>query len=128
MAEARFYSDVVECLPVDQAVWVRFSAGAGKIFSLYDNGAPPFDRSLHKYLPWSHIHMIPVPRNSGTNFELEGVIVTWTRYILIHSHYLAIEAGFYSDVVKCLPVNPATWARFPAGPSRLIYFRSTTQA
>ena len=37
--EASFYSDVVECLPVDPATWVRFPAGAGKIFSLYDNGA-----------------------------------------------------------------------------------------
>ena len=37
--EAGFYSDVVECLPVDPASWVRFPAGAGKIFSLYDNGA-----------------------------------------------------------------------------------------
>ena len=37
--EAGFYSDVVECLPVDPATWVRFPAGAGKIFSLYDNGA-----------------------------------------------------------------------------------------
>ena len=37
--EAGFYSDVVECLPVDPATWVRFPAGTGKIFSLYDNGA-----------------------------------------------------------------------------------------
>ena len=37
--EAGFYSDVVECMPVDPATWVRFPAGAGKIFSLYDNGA-----------------------------------------------------------------------------------------
>ena len=36
---AGFYSDVVECLPVDPATWFRFPAGAGKIFSLYDNGA-----------------------------------------------------------------------------------------
>ena len=35
--EAPFYSDVVECLPVDPASWVRFPAGTGKIFSLYDN-------------------------------------------------------------------------------------------
>ena len=35
--EAGFYSDMVECLPVDPATWVRFPAGAGKIFSLYDN-------------------------------------------------------------------------------------------
>ena len=37
--EAGFYSDVVECLPVDLASWVRFPAGTGKIFSLYDIGA-----------------------------------------------------------------------------------------
>ena len=36
MVEAGFNSDVVECLPVDPATWVRFPAGAGKIFSLYD--------------------------------------------------------------------------------------------
>ena len=35
--EAGFYSDVVECLPVDPATWVRFPAVTGKIFSLYDN-------------------------------------------------------------------------------------------
>ena len=28
---------MVECLPVDPASWVRFPAGTGKIFSLYDN-------------------------------------------------------------------------------------------
>ena len=39
VVEAGFYSDMVECLPVDPATWVRFPAGAGKIFSLYDNGA-----------------------------------------------------------------------------------------
>ena len=34
--EAGFYSDVVECLRVDPATWVRFPARAGKVFSLYD--------------------------------------------------------------------------------------------
>ena len=38
--EAGFYSDVVECLPVDPASWVRFPAGTGKIFSLYDTNKP----------------------------------------------------------------------------------------
>ena len=32
-----------------------------------------------------------------------------------------IEAGFYSDVVECLPVNPATWGSIP-GLGRLKYF------
>ena len=35
--EASFYSDVVECLPVDPVTCARFTAGAGKIFLLYDN-------------------------------------------------------------------------------------------
>ena len=44
----------------------------------------------------------------------------------IHFYCLAVEAGFYSDVVECLPVDPATWVRFPAGAGK--YFRSTTLA
>ena len=35
--------------------------------------------------------------------------------ILIHFYCLAVEAGFYSDVLECFPVNPATLVRFPAG-------------
>ena len=45
--EAGFYSDVVECLPVDQASWVRFPAGAGKLFSLCDKLAPNVVLSSH---------------------------------------------------------------------------------
>ena len=63
--------------------------------------------------------MIPVPRNSGTNFKLEGVNVTGYRY-MIHFYCLAVEAGFYSDVVECLPVDPATWVRFPAGAGKIF--------
>ena len=63
--------------------------------------------------------MIPVPRNSGTNFKLEGVNVTGSRY-MIHFYCLAVEAGFYSDVVECLPVDPATWVRFPAGAGKIF--------
>ena len=42
--ETGFYSDVVECLPVDPASWVGFPAGAGKIFSLYDIQTNPWYR------------------------------------------------------------------------------------
>ena len=63
--------------------------------------------------------MIPVPRNLGTNFKLEGVYVTGSRYI-IHFYCLAVEAGFYSDVAECLHVDPATWVRFPAGAGKII--------
>ena len=65
--------------------------------------------------------MIPVPRNSGTNFELEGVYVTGSWYI-IHFYCLAVEAGFYSDVVECLPVVPATLVRFRDGTGKIFSF------
>ena len=34
------------------------------------------------------------------------------RYIR-HFFCLAVEAGFYSDVVECLPIDPAAQVRFP---------------
>ena len=34
------------------------------------------------------------------------------RYIT-HFYCLAVEAGFYSDVVECLPLDPAAQVRFP---------------
>ena len=64
--------------------------------------------------------MIPVPRNSRTNFKLEGVNVTGSRYNITHFYCLAVEAGFYSDVVECLPVDPVTWVRFPAGAGKIF--------
>ena len=30
-----------------------------------------------------------------------------------HYYCLAVEAGFYSDVVECLPSDPAAQVRFP---------------
>ena len=32
-----------------------------------------------------------------------------------HFYCLAVEAGFYSDVVECLPLDPAAQVRFPPG-------------
>ena len=63
--------------------------------------------------------MIPVPRNSETNFKLEGVNVTGSRYIK-HFYSHAVEAGLYSYVVECLPVGPMTRVRFPAGAGKLF--------
>ena len=31
----------------------------------------------------------------------------------IYNTLLAVEAGFYSDVVECLPLDPAAQVRFP---------------
>ena len=38
------YRGMVECLPVDPANWIRFPAGTGKIFLLYDNCIKPEGR------------------------------------------------------------------------------------
>ena len=61
--------------------------------------------------------MIPVPRYSGTNFKLERVNATGSRYIITHHYCLVtqVDAGFYSDAVEYLPVDPATWVQFPSG-------------
>ena len=32
---------------------------------------------------------------------------------MIHFYCLAVEAGFYSDVVECLPLDPAAQVQFP---------------
>ena len=65
--EAGFYSDVVECLPVDPANWGRFPTGAGKIFSLYDKGL------IHMCL--THISRIYFPTiiNWTSPFLFEGL-------------------------------------------------------
>ena len=64
--------------------------------------------------------MILVPRNSRTNFKLEGVNVTGSMYNITHFYCLVVEAGFYSQVVECLPVDPATLVRFPAGEGKIF--------
>ena len=38
----------------------------------------------------------------------------------IRFYCLAIEAGFYSDMVEYLPVDPANFARVPAGTGTLV--------
>ena len=32
---------------------------------------------------------------------------------ITHVYCLAVEAGFYSDVVECLPLDPAAQVQFP---------------
>ena len=48
--------------------------------------------------------------------NLNTEILKWccSRYRYItHFYCLAVEAGFYSDVVECLPLDPAAQVRFP---------------
>ena len=49
--------------------------------------------------------------DSGTN-QFSREICSRDRYIT-HFYCLAVEAGFYSDVVECLPLDPAAQVRFP---------------
>ena len=43
------------------------------------------------------------------------------RY-MIHFYCLAVEAGFYSDVVECWTLNPADWVRSPIGENVIWIF------
>ena len=45
--------------------------------------------------------------DSGTNRFIAG------KYVHVHRDRYAVEAGFYSDVVECLPLDPAAQVRFP---------------
>ena len=60
-----------------------------------------------------------VPGLSDSLNNIEKVSVTGSRYI-IHFYCFAVEAGFYSNVVECLCVDPATWVRFPAGAGKMF--------
>ena len=51
------------------------------------------------------------------NFKLERVNATRSRYI-IHFYCLSVEAGFYRDMVECLPVDSAGIA---GGPVSVTY-------
>ena len=57
--------------------------------------------------------------NFGDEVQFGGGECHGARYIT-HFYCLAVEAGFYSDVVECLPVHPATWVRFPAGAGKIF--------
>ena len=118
--EAGFYSDVGERLPVDLATWVRQVNYFRSTTTAPNVSNLSYDRSVPKYLPCIHFYVIPVPRTSGTNFKLDRVNVTVGSRYIIHFYCLAVEAGFYSDVVECCPVAPATWVRFPAGTGKLF--------
>ena len=44
----------------------------------------------------------------------EIIALTCSRYRYItHFYCLAVEAGFYSDAVECLPLDPAAQVRIP---------------
>ena len=59
-------------------------------------------------------------KHSSTEPLCSHICVTGSRYNIRHFYCLAVEAGFYSDVVECLPVDPATWVPFPAGAGKIF--------
>ena len=61
--------------------------------------------------------------NFGDDFQFGGIECHGARYIELF-YCLAVEASFYNDVVECLPLDPATWVRYPAEADKK--FRSTT--
>ena len=80
--EAGFYSHMIVCLPVDPATCVRFSAGTGKIFSLYDilKAFPiRYTHIKHQNSSSSYLKVMGNVKNSdsGGNFS----ITHWTHLI-----------------------------------------------
>ena len=52
-----------------------------------------------------------------------GIGCVAVRY-MIHFYCLAVEAGFYSDVVECWTLNPADRVRSPDGENVILDFFS----
>ena len=54
-----------------------------------------------------------IPTSGSWDFSAPcDILCSRDRYIT-HFYCLAVEAGFYSDVVECLPLDPAAQVRFP---------------
>ena len=53
-----------------------------------------------------------IPSFKYAEIQPQSCICSRDRYIT-HFYCLAVEAGFYSDVVECLPLDPVAQARFP---------------
>ena len=53
-----------------------------------------------------------VPSRFGDESIQSREICSGDRY-KIHFYCLAVEAGFYSDVIECLPLGPAAQVRIP---------------
>ena len=87
-------------------------------------GEDIFLRLLHLALNLleSHFQWFLYSQKSRTNFNLEEENVTGYRYIT-HLYCLAVQAGFYSDVVECWILCGGSQVRSSAG-SGQRYFSS----
>ena len=101
--EASFYSDVVECLPLDPTAQVRFPP-CEIWWPLWGSTACVLGITQHEM---SRNYSV-VPSRFGDESIKSRETCSRDSYIT-HFYCLAVEAGFYSDEVDCLPVDSATW-------------------
>ena len=107
---------MVECLPLDPAAQVRFPPRAVGIFlHPVTNGGQYVGSTACvsgiTQQEMSRIYSV-VPTRFGDESIQSRKIRSRDRHIT-HFYCLAVEAGFYSDVVEFLPLDPAAQVRFP---------------
>ena len=69
----------------------------------------------------SYISCLSLKLLAVTVFEISYCMAKFAKgnnskkifFFIFTSYCLAVEAGFYSDVVECLPLDPAAQVRFP---------------
>ena len=128
--EAGFYSDVVECWTLNPAdrVWSQVGENVIWIFS-------PF--LLHLVASVGVAALEPDGRSKCwvVTRSLRDICIGMNAYkchvigrrdvavrYMIHFYCLAVEAGFYSDVVECWTLNPADRFRSPVGENVIWIF------
>ena len=81
------------------------------------------DQTAQYYLQY----YISIVYKQMTVLNKECCLCSRYRYIR-HFYCLAVEAGFYSDVVECLPLDPAAQVRFPPRAVGIFFFDLITSA
>ena len=105
---------MVECLPLDPVAQVRFPPRAVGIFLHPVTFGGQCGGSTAR-VPGFKMEMFQNYSVVPSRFRDESIKSReiCSRYMYItHFYCLAVEAGFYSDVVECLPLDPAAQIRF----------------
>ena len=128
--KAGFYSDVVECWTLNTADRVRSPVGENVIWIF-----SPF--LLHLVASVGMAALEPDGRSKCwvVTRSLRDICIGMNAYkclvigrrdvavrYMIHFYCLAVEAGFYSDVVECWTLNPADRVRIPVGENVIWIF------
>ena len=115
MTEAGFYSYIVECFPLHPAAQVGFLSRAVWIFlhPVTFGGQYVGQRLGYRASRWKWPGItVWFQVDSGTNLFKAGKYVVGIVYIT-HFYCLAVEAGFYSNIEECLPLDPLAQVLFP---------------